>query len=115
MSFSKVSSIDVARVTTSQEKLDLLKKQVIWKNEHELPIWSLQEFEKESRYNELVLIEQYAVDVSHFKSQHPGGAKLITNYIGKDATKSFYGVLNNHTQSARQIMKDLRVAKIRAP
>jgi stearoyl-CoA desaturase (delta-9 desaturase) len=60
----------------------------------------------------LILIDGYAIDVGHFQSQHPGGEKLITNYIGKDATKSFYGVLNNHTRSARQIMRDLRVAKI---
>jgi hypothetical protein len=41
-----------------------------------------------------------------------GGASLLVKYIGKDATNSFYGSLNNHTKSARQIMVDLAVAKV---
>jgi stearoyl-CoA desaturase (delta-9 desaturase) len=92
--------------------IDSLNKQLIWSDETKLPSWTLEEYEKESQHNDLILIDDFAIDVKEFKSQHPGGSKLLTNYIGKDATKSFYGVLNNHTKSARQMMRDMRVAKV---
>ena len=72
----------------------------------------MSEYELEAVKNELILIDGFAVEIAEFKTQHPGGAKLLTNYIANDATKSFYGILNNHTKSARQMMKDMRVAKV---
>ncbi len=104
---------NLARVSAAQDKIHQMSKTLIWCNEEKLPTWSFEEYEEEAKKSEdLILIDNFACDISKFKNEHPGGEKLITTYIGKDATKAFYGVLNNHTRSARQIMKDLRVAKV---
>ena len=101
-----------ARITTAQDKIDELKKQLIWEGSSNLLRWTMAEYYEEAKNNDLILIDGFVIDVKEFKTQHPGGSKLLTNYIGKDATKSFYGVLNNHTKSARQMMEDMRVAKV---
>ncbi|KAJ3305605.1 hypothetical protein HDV03_001250 [Kappamyces sp. JEL0829] len=102
-----------AQIAAAEDKIKHLSKGLIWTDETKLPVWTFEEYKEEAKASQaLILIDGYAVDISEFKSEHPGGEKLVTNYIGKDATKSFYGVLNNHTKSARQIMKDLRVAKV---
>ncbi|KAJ2986591.1 hypothetical protein HDV02_006648 [Globomyces sp. JEL0801] len=103
----------LAKITTAQEEINKLATQLIWSDETALPVWSMEEYQTESKLsNDLIMIDGFAVDVSDFKNQHPGGETLLTKYIGKDATKSFYGVLNNHTKSARQMMIDLRVARV---
>ncbi|KAI8611605.1 hypothetical protein BC830DRAFT_1213393 [Chytriomyces sp. MP71] len=44
--------------------------------------------------------------------EHPGGVKLLDAYKGKDAGKGFYGVLNNHSKSARSMVEMMRVARV---
>ncbi len=96
-----------------EDKIQILSKDLIWTDESKLPTWNWKEYQTEAKASQaLIHIDGFAVDISEFKEEHPGGFKLVTNYIGQDATKSFFGVLNNHTKSARQIMKDLRVAKV---
>ena len=88
-------------------------KKLEWTEEEALPLWSLKTFEEEARHNAIFIIDQFVINVSQFKTQHPGGSKILDQYVGKDATKAFYGALNNHTRSARQLVKDFRVAKIK--
>ncbi|KAJ2994752.1 hypothetical protein HDV02_001328 [Globomyces sp. JEL0801] len=104
-----------AKVTTAQEEIDRVSKTLIWSDEAKLPTWTMAEYKIESSQSgSLILIDGFAIDISDFKDQHPGGSTLLTKYVGKDASKSFYGVLNNHTKSARQMMIDMRVAKVLA-
>ncbi|KAJ3325838.1 hypothetical protein HDV06_002223 [Boothiomyces sp. JEL0866] len=101
-----------ARINTAQDEINKLRKLCIWSDEAAFPTWTMEEFHKECEANELIIIDGFAIDVSEFKNEHPGGDKLITSYLGKDASKSFYGVLNNHSKSARQLMGDMRVARV---
>ncbi|KAJ3271118.1 hypothetical protein HDV01_007055 [Terramyces sp. JEL0728] len=101
-----------AKVSTAMEHIADMNSKLIWSDETKLPQWTKDDFINECKNNELIILDGFAVDIREFKDQHPGGSVLLTKYIGKDATKSFYGVLNNHTKSAKQMMTDLRVAKI---
>ena len=90
-----------------------MRKKLIWSDIDSLPLWNLKEYEMEAKKSSsLILIDGFAIDVGYFKEKHPGGSDLLVKYVGKDATKAFYGILNNHTRSARQIMQDLRVARV---
>jgi stearoyl-CoA desaturase (delta-9 desaturase) len=46
---------------------------------------------------------------------HPGGAKLLMAYVGKDASEAFHGGFNTHSQSAQNMMQRFRVAKLSEP
>jgi hypothetical protein len=63
-------------------------------------------------HNEWFVIDGYVIDVSSFKSEHPGGTALLEKYFGRDATKSFDGFLQTHSLGARMLVQKLRVAKV---
>nr|AOE43348.1 delta 9 fatty acid desaturase ScdA [Cavenderia deminutiva] len=60
----------------------------------------------------LIILNDVVYDVSEFEAKHPGGVQYIKDYIGKDATKAFEGVVYNHSFAARNILDTLRVAKL---
>ena len=39
----------------------------------------------------LVILDDLVLDVSKYASEHPGGTFLLTNNIGRDISKFFYG------------------------
>ncbi|KEY65204.1 hypothetical protein S7711_09383 [Stachybotrys chartarum IBT 7711] len=43
-----------------------------------------------------VIVENEVYDVSKFLDEHPGGAKILKRYAGKDATKAFWKYHNEH-------------------
>ncbi|ORY88843.1 fatty acid desaturase-domain-containing protein [Leucosporidium creatinivorum] len=65
----------------------------------------------------LLLLEGFAVDVSAYASEHPGGVAILQEFAVsseeevKDATESFLE-LNDHGWSAREKMRGLRVARV---
>jgi len=59
-----------------------------------------------------IRIEGFVLDITEFAGKHPGGAKILTAYKGKDATEAFNGGLNVHTKSARFLASMFRVARI---
>ncbi|GAB5360423.1 hypothetical protein AAMO2058_000626700 [Amorphochlora amoebiformis] len=61
---------------------------------------------------QLVVIDGWVLDVEDFLANHPGGERIITRYIGKDATSAVRGNIYNHSSSAFKIMKKYRVAKL---
>ncbi|CAG8460476.1 4425_t:CDS:2 [Scutellospora calospora] len=79
-----------------------------------LPIMTYEEYQKKviDEGKEWILIDQFVLNVEHFKTSHPGGSKLLKTYYGKDSTRAFYGGLNNHTKAARTMLAMFRVAKI---
>ncbi|KAF4612235.1 hypothetical protein D9613_004217 [Agrocybe pediades] len=69
----------------------------------------------------IILIDGYAVDVTSYMGEHPGGASILRKYSVKPCTEvdalpktdwAFNGGLNNHSRAARRRMKELRVAKL---
>lgn len=71
---------------------------------------------------ELLLLDDLVLDVSSFKSEHPGGKFLVEYHIGRDISKFFYGgyVLENnsgmkpytHSNVARAIVNSLIVGRM---
>lgn len=78
----------------------------------------------------VVVVDEYALDVTEYAKQHPGGAAVLRQYaigvktkpVSKsdemsldgyvDASDAFNGGLNNHGWSARQKMTELRIARV---
>ena len=70
----------------------------------------------------LLLLNDLILDVSYFKTEHPGGSFLLDYHIGKDISKYFYGgyVLEcasgmnpyMHSNVARTIVNSLAIAKL---
>ncbi|KAJ3081839.1 hypothetical protein HDU99_004509, partial [Rhizoclosmatium hyalinum] len=111
------NEISKARVSTAMSKLEEKKAKLDWgPKEESLPlISSSKDVAAVSQlvgHEEWMVLDGFILDVSKFRSAHPGGEKLIDGYMKKDATKAFYGMLNNHSKSARTMVEMLRVAKV---
>jgi cytochrome b involved in lipid metabolism len=71
---------------------------------------------------ELVVLDDMILDVSEFKSEHPGGRFLIEHNVGRDVSKYFYGgytleqgtglIPHRHTNTARTIVNGLVVGRL---
>ena len=57
----------------------------------------------------LILIAGFIHDVGKFIEEHPGGAHLITKFIGKDATTAFFGGVYDHSNAAHNLLAMKRV------
>lgn len=57
-----------------------------------------------------VAVEGKVYDVTDYLQKHPGGAQIMLNASGRDATKEF--VDQGHTQNAREIMKKRYIGEI---
>lgn len=78
-----------------------------------LPVYtSAQVKERCLEGSELLVIDGVVYDVHEFKKIHPGGEKLIINYIGKDASIAFNGVVYEHSNAARNLMSHFRIGKV---
>jgi stearoyl-CoA desaturase (delta-9 desaturase) len=75
---------------------------------------TLQEFESKVRNEKLewIALSGFVIDVTEFKDDHPGGAKMLLSMRGRDATAAFEGGMNNHSNSARNLAGMYRVAKL---
>lgn len=56
-------------------------------------------YEKLTSGEQLVILEELVLDVTHFKGSHPGGEKVFTASIGRDVSKFFYGGYSLATQA----------------
>ena len=43
------------------------------------------------RGEKLVILDNYVLDISKFRFEHPGGQFLIDFHVGRDISKYFYG------------------------
>jgi cytochrome b involved in lipid metabolism len=81
-------------------------------NLEDLPTIRQSEIGDQFGNEKVIVLEGYVVDVRAFAQEHPGGEGLLrAGYGGRDLTSGFYK-LNHHTQHARGLMEDMRVAKI---
>jgi len=58
----------------------------------------------------LVLIAGFIHDVEGFLEEHPGGAHLISKFIGQDASTAFFGGVYDHSNAAHNLLAMKRVA-----
>ena len=104
--------IEKARLLTLGKKVAQSKEQYYWGPEVEdLPRIKQPDVDKLIEAGRIVvIIDQLVYDVSEYLEEHPGGAKLLRNYSGRDASKAFNGGLNNHSQAAKTRRKELLIA-----
>lgn len=58
---------------------------------------------KQSATRSLILVSGFIHDVSTFRDAHPGGAHLLTKYVGEDATAAFFGGVYDHSNAAHNV------------
>ncbi|KAF9469839.1 hypothetical protein BDZ94DRAFT_33794 [Collybia nuda] len=89
-------------------------------------VWTSQQLGEYTRAKPgrcIVLIDGYAVDVTKYLREHPGGAALLRKYSALkgddpragalvDASWAFNGGLNNHSRAAKRRMVGFKVAQI---
>uniref|UniRef100_A0A336KRC4 CSON014748 protein n=1 Tax=Culicoides sonorensis TaxID=179676 RepID=A0A336KRC4_CULSO len=54
-----------------------------------------------------IIIDNFVYDVTSYIHEHPGGADLILEWAGKDATKEFESI--GHSSEASRALKNLRI------
>ncbi|KAJ3017242.1 UNVERIFIED_CONTAM: hypothetical protein HDU68_011792 [Siphonaria sp. JEL0065] len=110
------NEINKARVSTTRSKLAVKEARLDWgPDPTTLPIVSLKDSTSVTKlvgHDEWIVLDGFVLNVEKFKATHPGGEKLIEVYQGKDASKAFYGVLNNHSKSAKTMVEMLRIARV---
>ncbi|KDR81080.1 hypothetical protein GALMADRAFT_61389 [Galerina marginata CBS 339.88] len=105
----------------NKNKLDTTEPEVnTWEGE----IWNIdrvKRFAREKTGRCIILIDGFAVDVTPYLGEHPGGATLLRKYsvgsqdnidVWHQANWAFFGGANNHSRTARRRMQELRVAKL---
>jgi len=76
-----------------------------------LPRWSSETFEEKVKKTPgLLKIDGFVYDVSRFAAKHPGGEKYITVNHGRDVSRQFNGTVYNHSNAARNLMSQFRIA-----
>ncbi|KAF9009129.1 delta 9-fatty acid desaturase protein [Hymenopellis radicata] len=96
-------TMELKRLRSTQEKL-------AWPtNSDDLPVISYESFQTQAAKRPLILISGFIHDVSTFIEEHPGGAHLITRFIGKDATTAFFGGVYDHSNAAHNLLAMKRV------
>ena len=78
----------------------------------ELPAIRANQVKKRYRDEPIIVLDGYVVDVGTFAREHPGGEGLLrAGYGGRDLSEGFKR-LNHHTQHARGLVEDRRIAKV---
>jgi stearoyl-CoA desaturase (Delta-9 desaturase) len=108
------NEIQKAKIITMKNKIKALDPAIDYGlTDEKMPVVRVEQvYERVLDHDKWLIIDGYVLDISSFESEHPGGSSILKKMYGKDATKSFYGNLNNHTRSAKQLMKMLRVARV---
>ncbi|KAF9055874.1 hypothetical protein BJ165DRAFT_1554855 [Panaeolus papilionaceus] len=124
-----VTGLRRARPKDMVDALQYMRKKEAGKLEPERDFWEcktwnmdqIRMFAAEKTGRCVVLIDGYAVDVTSYLGEHPGGAALLRRYsVGTkkdvegwhEAEWAFNGGLNNHSRAARKRMNELRIAKL---
>ncbi|XP_057339503.1 cytochrome b5-like [Microplitis mediator] len=74
-------------------------------------LYSLQEVSKHNNNESTwIIIKSSVYDVTDFLNEHPGGAELIKECAGKNATSDFNN--SGHSSDARRTMKLYKIGEI---
>lgn len=109
------NEIEKGRVQQQQKKIDQKRGRLDWGVPLEqLPLIEWDDYVQRTKDGEaLVAVGGVIHDVGYFIKQHPGGKKLITSAIGKDATAMFNGGVYNHLNAAHNLLSTMRVGVLR--
>ncbi|KAJ3116047.1 hypothetical protein HDU96_010513 [Phlyctochytrium bullatum] len=103
------------RVMMQQKKIDEVKKKLDWG----VPLDKLKEMtfdevtkEIEETGRQLIIISDVVYDVTKFMDDHPGGRGFLKSGVGRDMTKAFNGAIYDHSNAARNLMAQMRYARL---
>ncbi|KAJ7199632.1 hypothetical protein GGX14DRAFT_699786 [Mycena pura] len=96
-------TMELKRMHEAQEKL-------VWpQDSNDLPVISWASYVEQSAEWPLILVAGFIHDVASFIDEHPGGARYINKYLGKDATTAFFGGIYGHSNAAHNLLAMKRV------
>jgi len=106
------NEVEKAKWTVKHEQVVKARDGLDW-GKRELPLYTYSQIQHKCKNSsKLIVIDGKVLDVTTFRGEHPGGAKLIDGYIGKDATKAFYGIMTNHSGSAKRLIDMLAIGRV---
>jgi stearoyl-CoA desaturase (delta-9 desaturase) len=113
----KVFDDDIVKkgqIQMKQKELDKVKQKVDWGTPvEELPTITRKVFDQvQQKGVKLMIIDKTVHDVTDFVDEHPGGAKYIEAYVGKDATAAFNGGVYYHSNAARNMLNRHRIGLV---
>ncbi|CCK70987.1 stearoyl-CoA 9-desaturase KNAG_0F03250 [Huiozyma naganishii CBS 8797] len=106
------NAIEQGILQQKEKKLNRERSKLNWgPSLNNLPVWDKAEFERNLSQNpNLVVIGGIIHDVTGFVEEHPGGAPLLNDALGKDATTAFTGGVYRHSNAAHNVLANMRVA-----
>lgn len=109
-------TIEKGKIEMQEKILRLRRERLHWgPPEETLPSYSMEKVKQDCAAGEkLIVIGGFVHDVRAFIDEHPAGSAIVKPYIGKDASNAFNGLVYNHSNAARNILRTLRVAKLEA-
>ncbi|KAI0714857.1 hypothetical protein C8Q76DRAFT_841427 [Earliella scabrosa] len=117
---------EFAMVYSTDSATDLEEQDDGWRGE----IWTKDQLARHVAADGrcVLLLRGYAVDVTEYMKEHPGGASLLRKYaVGakpnpedgepegrqmRNADWAFHGGINKHSSAAKRLMRKLRIAKV---
>lgn len=109
------NEVEKKRLQVLQEVLDEQKQHIKYPvTDAELPLMSLSELKAKAGTDGRIMLalDGYVLDVTDFRSKHPGGEGYLRAFNGKDATAAFHGVINTHREGSTNYAHMFRVAKV---
>ncbi|KYQ91701.1 delta 9 fatty acid desaturase [Tieghemostelium lacteum] len=99
------------KIQMAEKKIQEQRKALFWgKDISQLPSYTRAQVKEmvQKEKKQWIIISDVVYDLAEF-NYHPGGQQFIDDYIGKDATKAFNGVVYDHSFAARNILDTMRV------
>jgi cytochrome b involved in lipid metabolism len=73
----------------------------------EIKPFSIQEVEN----NDYIIVDNSVYDFKAFEEKHPGGAKVLVYFRGKNATEKFYKI-EAHTEKIKHNLVNFKVGEL---
>ncbi|KAJ7619514.1 delta 9-fatty acid desaturase protein [Roridomyces roridus] len=98
------------QLTMQLKRLRETQDNLVWPvDKTDLPVINWEAYQSQAAECPMILISGFIHDVSDFIEEHPGGARFITKFIGKDATAAFFGGVYEHSNAAHNLLSMKRV------
>jgi stearoyl-CoA desaturase (Delta-9 desaturase) len=107
------NEIQKGRVQMMVKKVKTAREQLDWGEEiKDLPVMTMEDVAAHKEDGWMV-IGGVVHDCKDWTKDHPGGAKLLVGFYGKDATDAFNGGVYNHSNAGRNLASQLRIGRIK--
>ncbi|KAJ3238386.1 hypothetical protein HDU78_003569 [Chytriomyces hyalinus] len=109
------NEIEKGRIMMQQKKIDEVKARLDYGVPLEqLPLFTFAEVKAKiaETGKQLLIISDVVYDVTKFMEDHPGGKGFLKASIGRDVTVSFNGGVYDHANAARNLMAQMRYARL---